>query len=338
MSKGASLWGVPLFTLAVSFSVAGATNPARTQASQAESLCYAFLRDGDLLLTCDGRTEQITHFDDVEDFAVAPRQGTLVLIRHRRTPQGQAVDWVLGGKPHYFVSYSAMQAIELTTGKGSPLSPLQSPTRLETSCGTVLSITWDPTIGNRLGLAHDALTGERVRFDPYKNFRCSSDRRTIVGWSDPEHSVLMAGLPPQRELLKNSRSDELRYDVSPDGRFVVYNTRGKLCLTSEAGETECIEEGFDQGRISISDSKGVLIESGSDRACHYRDYYHFSVEPHPGHTEDDFCAAIAYWHPGEKRSTIVQPLGRSPQWVSPEAASALRAWGTHPRASQKAGP
>jgi hypothetical protein len=159
---------------------------------------------------------------------------------------------------------------------------------------------------------------------------------------DWDHKVLRAGVPPRQVLYDAGSEYRLRYDVSPNGNYIVYNAieqaHGRLCLISDGEEPECIEEGFSEGRISISDSKSVLFETTTGRACHYKDPYHFSIGPRPGYTEGDLCPVIAYWRAGEKESNVVEPLGRSPQWVTPQTACALRAWGEHARARQKASP
>ena len=260
------------------------TGGATEESKKHDLSCFAFLRDGDLFFACNSRAEQVTHFGDVEGFGLAADRGVLVLVRHRPTPQGRVLVQLGKEEPHYLTSYSAMQTIELATDKRSPFSPLQSYTRLEASCGTVLSITADPTMGYVPGLAHDALTGERVSFDPYKNFRCSSDRKTVAGWTRPNRIVLMEGLPPQRKLVETSYSYQLHYDVSPSGAYIAYTAieqgRGKLCMVKGSASGDCIEEPLGWN-LSVSDAGRVLIETASDQLCHYKDSFHYSLTP-PG--------------------------------------------------------
>jgi hypothetical protein len=212
------------------------------------------------------------------------------------------------------------------------MSPLQTPTELQPSCGTVLSVTWEPSIKNGLGLAYDVLTGQRVEFDPYKDFRCSSDRKVVVGWENPDHKILKVGTSAERTLYAAAKNEPLVYDVSPNGEYTVYNTieyaKGKLCLIRTGEETRCIEEGCGIS-LSVSDSGAVLIGTAAAQVCYYKDSNHFSPTPRPGYTETDGCPAVDYWNPRDKSSSLVESLGRNPQWITPDAAAALRAWRSH---------
>lgn len=305
----------------------GAHVAAQQEDKSHEPLCYGFLRDGDVFLACNSRTEQITRFGDVEDFAVAYQKPILALIRHRAKAQGRALD-----NGHEFISHSALQVIPLNGGPPGRMSPLQTPTVLQPSCGTVLSVMWEPSIGNRLGRAYDVLTGQRVEFDPYKNFRCSSDRKVVVGWENPDHMILKVGTSAERTLYAAAEY-ELIYDVSPNGEYIVYNTiehhKGKLCLIRSGEETRCIEKGCGMS-LSVSDSGAVLIGTVAVQGCYFKDSNHFSPTPRPGYTDEtDGCPAVDYWNPRDKSSSLVEPLGRNPQWITPDAAAALRAWRSH---------
>jgi hypothetical protein len=293
-------------------------------------------------LNCPGGPlEKITRLDDVEDFAVPYGKAALVLIRHQAKAQARTT--IPLGKGHTeFISLSALQVIPLDGGPPGDFVPLNGLTELQASCGTVLSLGWDESIGYRLGLAHDVFTGERVRFDPYKNFRCSSDRKVVAGWMNWDRKVLSVGVPPRQVLYDTGTDYQLRYDVSPNGKWIVYNAadhvHGKLCLVHEGEQPQCIEEGFSEGRISVADSGEVLFETQADAACYFKDPLHFSVEPRPGYDEGDLCPVLGYLFPGNKRSSITELLAISPQWVSAEAASALRAWAKRARPPHTARP
>jgi len=295
------------------------------------SQCYAFLRDGDVFLTCSLRTEQITHFGDVENFAVSHEKPVLAVIRHRDKEQGRAVDFVANGEPSYVISYSALQVFQLNDSTGGQFVPLQAPTRLYASCGTILSVTWDPAIGRRMLLVRDVSTGERIQLESFKDFRCSSDRRMTAGWENVDHMVLEVKVESPKQLFDTRGRTALRFDVSPNGRFTAFNgCDGKdamLCIVSGDGTKYCIEEECWPERLSVSDAGGVVLESSTDQWCRYQDHTHF-YPLKKGETSDqaDVCPGIYYWAPGEKASKLVQPLARTPQWISKESAAALREW------------
>jgi len=296
-----------------------------------QSLCYAFLRDGDVFLACNEGTERITQFGDVENFAVPHEKPVLAVIRHRDKEQGRAIDFVAQGKPYYISSFSALQVFQLNDSTGGQFVPLQAPTRLYASCGTIVSVTWDPAIGRRMLLVRDVSTGERIQLEPFKDFRCSSDRRTSAGWQNRDHMVLEVKVESPKQLFDTRGRMDLLFDVSPNGRFTAFNgCDGKdalLCVVSGDSAKYCIEQEFWPERLSVSDAGGVVFESSTDQFCRYQDHTHFYLLK-KGETSDQAgeCPGIYYWAPGEKASKLVQPLARTPQWISKESAAALREW------------
>ena len=263
----------------------------------------------------------------MEDFAVGPDAAVLALVRHQRKAQGRARMFEVRGKDWYLESHEALQIVRLKETGVMPLLPLQAPAELRASCGTILSVTWDPAIsvGSRLGFVRDVVRGERVRIEPYKNFRCSSDRRTVAGWIDPEHTVLKIGVSPQQELV-DPHGHKLLYDVSPNGRYLAFGGDGKLCVAEGMAASVCVSPQAHSDRLSVSDSGELLFVGVTEGGCYYKDQWHASTRPRPGYTEGDVCVAVAFWRPGEKTDQVLEPLGRDPQWITPEAASALLSW------------
>jgi hypothetical protein len=79
-------------------------------------------------------------------------------------------------------------------------------------------------------------------------------------------------------------------------------------------------------RISVSDSGEVILLSDTGKECFFKDGEHYSVAPRPGYDERDACPQISTWHVGDNKLNLVEDLGGHPQWISPEAAKALRDW------------
>ncbi|HLB87206.1 MAG TPA: hypothetical protein VJK29_06095 [Terriglobales bacterium] len=172
------------------------------------------------------------------------------------------------------------------------------------------------------------LIGETaLELKPYGDFRCSSDRKIILGTTVADHGVLMGGLPPDRRIARlKGRGREVKYDVSPGGRYIAYFDYGKLCVEQFGSASTCVAdvEAFD--RISVSDSGEVFFTSHTNGTCYYRDTWHVSKKPLPGYSQADECHAVFSWRLGEKAPVMLEFLGRNPQWLTPEAASALHAW------------
>jgi hypothetical protein len=322
----------------LSLSLAPVPAVPQHDANPPQSLCYAFWLDGDVYTNCEGHKERVTHFADVESFAVDPNGQKLALIRHQAKVQGRGVLYVVDGKPEYYYSHSALQLIPLSGNGGGALSPLKWPMELYATCGTVLGITTDPAaVGNFAALPvlfDDLLNGGQIRIDPYRDFVCTSDRKTVVGRTDLHDSALRVGLPPQKVLPGLEGSLEIRYDVSPGGKYIAYNfSDGKvisrMCVfATDTREIDCVGEEVTHARMSVAESGDVLYETSKVGDCYYKDSYRASTKDLPGYTPSIDCRVIAYWRPGEGKPRILEWLGEDPQWISPETASTLIAWGT----------
>ena len=140
--------------------------------------------------------------------------------------------------------------------------------------------------------------------------------------------VLEAGIPPHKiyESLRppyGGVSPGVQdYAISSNGQYVAYDD-DNLCVKRIGQGSKCVSDATSPGRISVSDSCGVLYTIATHQACYYKDSWHVSVTPRPGYNGSDECFALAYWRPGEKSSRMLQFLAEEPQWLAPEAASRL---------------
>jgi hypothetical protein len=272
-----------------------------------EGPCFAYLLNGDVWFRCRGQSRRVTAKGDVTDFAVD--QTVFALFRNR--------------DPLEVVSLSGNQEVRYLSGR--------RPGSLYASCGKVLCLSYGY---DKDGLANMWLVksvselpgGESLKLGPYLYFRCSADRRTVVGTAD-KGRTLMEGLPPSRTLAGFSKNfSYLRYmyfDVSPNGEFVgYYHAPQGICVQQPGQRATCVDdEGFD--RVSVSDAGTILYTTHWDGTCSYKDAYHVSRRPLPGYSHSDQCVAVAMWKPGMKKPRIVVPLAGYPQWIAPSAASSL---------------
>ena len=175
-------------------------------------------------------------------------------------------------------------------------------------------------------------------FERYGDFRCSSDRETVARWERPpypKNAILTVHRIDKSEAILTLQLDSSRYDVSPNGRYVasnhtvVENEDMGLCVTELEGRPECLTNAYLIDRVSVSDSKEVLMVIGTGDLCYYEDIIHGSLTPFPGYDRIDECHAVAYWTPRMEEPRMLEFLGRYPQWITPEAAERLRALSAH---------
>jgi hypothetical protein len=290
--------------------------------------CFAFLLNGDVWINCSGQRQQITKFDDVEDFAIDIHGQVLDVIRYQKKSRPPARS-VIEGSVTYLEMHDSQQIFNLRERNLPSAIPLTYPTRLVSSCGTVLSVTWDDSIseGSSLGYLRNDLTMQRVQFEPYRNFRCSSDRKTVIGWVDPQHTVLKSGLPPNRDLVDPHQKDALEYDISPNGRYIAFSTGEKICVSEDGAQPNCTQFRASNFRLSVSDWGEVLYVEGSGEGCYYtKDSLHASTKPRPGYTEMDECVVLLGWRPADSAPKRLELHGSNPQWITPEVAALLHDW------------
>lgn len=285
------------------------------------SLCYAFLKQGNLFARCNGALIQITSQGDVSDFAVSQTGTVMVLMQKQGTKK-------------------------LNNGFGTPIMDLQIvPLRigveerklrvgnnfgsLVASCGTALLL---------YRTTKDLVSGQALDFEPYFDFRCSSDREAISGQVElNDHGVVVLGLPtgndhsalatgvPPKVWLADSGSEGFGYDLSANGKYLAYYMPKELCLIEQVTKS-CVANIEASREISVSDSGDIFFTTRTDTTCGDDDSLHVSSVPRPGFDTRDRCIAVAVLEKGKRVPDILEPLARHPQWLTPEAASAIIAW------------
>jgi len=311
------------------------------QSSLREAPCYAFLKanaftDSDLYVTCKGKIERITNEKDLGDFAVSSDGTAVGLLRHRGREKGSDSYGTPVDLPH-----QEIEVVSLDPGFQRRSCPRdEGNTELDASCGTVLAVShamWGPSGGfKQVHTTRDTLSGKRLSFDPYLTFRCSSDRRAIVGHINTHRRLLEAGLPPQRVIVEAPKSSIVDpYDLSPDGQYVAYVTNA-LCVENNGKDLGCVQGwGIYPQKISVSNSGAVIFDAGTGETCYLDAAGNFSLKSLPGYDDVEECIGVSSWRPGDKRSQVLERLGRNPQWITPQAAAALRAWRDYTQGAEK---
>jgi hypothetical protein len=286
------------------------------------SFCYAFLSQGNLFVRCNGALIQITKQGNVNDYAISQTGTAMVLMRKKGTR-------------------------ELNNGFGTPMMTLQiipmgigSEERdvtigtefggLAASCGTALFL---------YRTTKDLVSDRDIEFEPYMDFRCSSNRQEIAGEVelDPDgnianglltgndHSALVTGLPPdiKSPLVPSSGAETFAYDVSPNGKYIAYNIPYELCLVGKGLAKQCTVKTHVVGRISVSNLGDIFFATQTGGTCYYKDSFHVLRGHHPGYDERGACIAIAVLQKGNRSPDIIEPLAWYPQWLTTDAASAL---------------
>ncbi|HWC98922.1 MAG TPA: hypothetical protein VG456_19315 [Candidatus Sulfopaludibacter sp.] len=265
--------------------------------AQPKEPCFAFLMKGDITAVCQGKTTQITHRGDVEHFAVSDEQAALAYIS--------------GGA-------GTATVINLKTAAVKRVSNVDE---VVASCGGILPI---PVGGSNT--LHEVVTGAELTFAPYRRFRCSADRKTVVGMTSRE---LYEGLPPSTKIAPGTEVHDLYFNISPDGSKVAYfNDVKPLCIVSSPGAAKCVEHETMSDPVSVNDAGEVLAASGTGKGCVYKSAFNFTPAKTPD-SGDDECLGVGYWKPGTPAIVFLQDIGRNPQWLRPETAALLVEWSRH---------
>lgn len=286
-------------------SVAAAAD-AGTERNSPDSLCYAFLRQGNLFLRCNGSLVQLSKHGDVTDFAVSETGNAIALLRLDNHPS----------------TGRNLQFIPLTNGVKGQLLPLGHDFGgLIASCGTILSL---------YRTAKDLLAGKDLDFKPYSDFQCSSDRKVIVGQvSIDSHGAVVTGLPPgdshtalvsgfppniTKPWLPNTDSEGFAYSLSPSGEYFAYYLPKELCLVQKLATKTCTPNIDVLREISVSDSGDIYFTTRTGPGCQYLE------------SAAAKCIGIAVLKKGGHSSDIIEREASAPQWLTPTAASAIAAW------------
>jgi len=280
--------------------------------AQAKDPCLAFLLRADVTVLCEKKTTQVTHLRNIESFAVSEERSSFAFANS-------------GAASAYTTT-----VIDLKAGTSKKVEGIES---VVSTCGGILPNQNRPRTSTR-----DVVTGEDLTFAPYVRFRCSADRRVVVGITKDgstkdQRSDLYEGLPPSAKIAAFEDVDAYYFGVSPDGsRVAYYNDVRPLCVLTRLGTAQCVEHSTISDPVSVNDSGEVLVATGTGRGCVYRTSYDFS----PAATRaggDDECLGIGYWKPGMKAISFIVPLGRNPQWISPRIAASLIQWSVKPNES-----
>ncbi len=192
------------------------------------------------------------------------------------------------------------------------------------TCGGIFGIK----VGDKGMADRDLLNDVSIDAGPYYWFRCSSDRRTVVGTSQTKREDLLSGVPSKRRVAPAGSFNAYGFNISPDGSRIAYYHR-QLCVSAENGTAECSgEQGTFIRNPSVRDSGEVLVTTGTGQECFNRSDTDFSPKRFPGATDENRgpCFGIGYWKPGLKSIQVFESIGSDPQWINPVTAQLLRDW------------
>jgi hypothetical protein len=276
---------------------------------QPEKPCFAFLLKGDITVVCGGQRTQITRRGDLEGFAISDERAAIAFTTSRIVKRAGSVT----------TSAETTTIIDLKSGTSKAAEGIAG---VVSTCGGIFS-------ANGRGdhpIVRDPMTGDQLSFPPYVWFRCSANRKTVVGTSKNPGGELYEGTPPKTKITGPGTFNAYSFNISPDGSKVAYHN-DRLCLFSTPGPSQCVEP---QGSIvpdspSVNNVGEVLAAIGTGEECFYKGTYNFSPQRSPGAKADE-CVGIGYWKSGLQSIQVIEPLGRSPQWISPATAELLRTW------------
>jgi hypothetical protein len=281
---------------------------------QAERPCFAFLLKGDVTVACEGTKFQITRRGDVQQFAVSEEQSSFGFVTERITK----------GTVNSANAADTLTVIDLKTGSASEIPNRRS---VVSTCGGLFSI--HDARREPAGI-HDLINNAEVEMKPYVWFRCSSDKKNIVGTTQISKGDLYEGMPPQVKMAPSGSYTFYTFNVSPDGSKTAYFADSRpLCVFTTSGSAQCAENSATgPDAPSVNNSGEVLVAYSTPEECFYKNAYNFSPERSGNGTKEtsDACVGIGYWKPGVKSIEIIEALGRSPQWISAASATMLRAW------------
>ena len=276
---------------------------------QSQKPCLAFLLKGDVTVTCESQKAQITRHGDLEGFAINDERAELAYTTSRIVKRVGAVT----------TSADTTTVVELKSGTSKAVDGISG---IVSTCGGLFSANTRGAIPS----VRDPATGEELSFQPFLWFRCSADRKTVVGTAKNPGGELYEGVPPRTKIADVGSFDAYSFNISNNGSKVAYHD-GRLCVFSSPGPPQCVEP---QGSAlsdtpSVNDLGEVLVATGTGEECFYKSTYNFSSQRAPGAKADE-CVGIGYWKPSLQSIQIIEPLGRSPQWINPATAELLRKW------------
>ena len=276
--------------------------------AKSETPCFVFLLRGDAVLNC-GRRAQVTHCGDLRGLAVSGPEASVAYLTSKVVKRTSVAEEVR-------ITATIVNLVSHASNVRGGVTSLIS------TCGGILPLL----PADMLRKPEDVVTGAVLDYAPYQLFRCSADRKVIIG--KLKSRELWEGKPPRQRIAAAGDVDNYQFNISPAGSQIVYLNE-RLCVYSSSGRKTCIEtHGKTTGLPSIADSGEVLVSTGTDATCFYKDSYNFSSERFAGATDasKDECLGIGYWKPGTDSIKILEPLGRDPQWIGMETGELLRRW------------
>jgi hypothetical protein len=298
------------------FIVAVVSVPVACFGQSKDHPCFAFLLKGDVISVCEGKTSQITHRGDIENFAVSDELLSLAYTTSRITKRGATSSFVA----------TTVTVADLKTGTSKQFHGVHT-IGVVSSCGRILEIE----VGSGQPTSTDVVTGEILSFAPYVFFRCSADRRVVPGvLPDPansnKHGDLYFGVHPTTKIAAADDVYPHFFNVSPDGTKIAwFNDVRPLCIVSLPGQAQCVDHSSMGDPVSVSNFGEVLVADGTGKGCFYKNFWDFSP-PRDGETANDECLGIGYWKPSLKSIKFLEPIGRNPQWLGSGAAGLLNKW------------
>jgi len=306
--------------VALLIGVLAATNAFAADAN----LCFAFLRSGSVVISCEGREDRITRHGELNSFAIAEEPGVLGVVTSYIEQQGtgslqQGIQVVPGSQG----VFDMVRMVELKSGKPLFNKIRGSVPTLISTCGGLFGVL----DAKRVPVRKDVLTGADVSFDPYTWFRCSADRKVVAGIAEQDR-ILSEGLPPQAHVAPAEAAAYYEFNMSPNGKYLAFaSDRQPLCVWSAEGGSQCAESAdatdSTHDLVSVSDDGDVLVAIATGDKCAYKSPTIFSPAK-PNDRKAMNCIGIGHWRPGMKSPEIVESLGRAPQWINPATASLLR--------------
>jgi hypothetical protein len=269
-----------------------------------QSPCFAYLQDGDVYAKCSGEVIRLTPTRDVSDFAIADDGSVLALERER----------VIG------LTKDGSGAIADCDVRLYRLSSNTTPRTIPHACGGLYASCGTLVIEDRTKGVDDLLTGTKIQIEGFKSFSCSANKTVVAGWrgSCCHDFVVQAPQTSYAEPVAGGAS------VSAAGT-VAYFTEGSndnsLCVIDGGGKRSCLKHADAFGKLSVSDSGDVLFTTHTEGGCRYRKGSITKVRPPD--SGDDQCLGISVWNPSSGSKFLVKELAQRPQWLTPEAWSAI---------------
>jgi hypothetical protein len=290
--------------------------------AQAEKPCFAFLLKGDVNVSCGGTVTQVTRLGAVDQFAVSGEHSVLGYVT-------SAVGKQFG------ISAVMIFTTTLVDLKAGTIRRLTGDNFLVNTCG---GLFWGYDAQRKHSGTRDLITGAEMAA-AYNWFRCSSDRKVMVGTSGERGSDLYEGITSWTKIASAGSFSHGTFSVSPNGSQVAYFADGSpLCVVAAPAVPQCAAGSATLPNApSVDDAGQVLFTTSTPQECFYKTPSNFSIQRPAGTTgaATDACLAVGYWRPGLKSATIVEPLGRNPQWINSTIAELLRSWAARPRAGDR---